>query len=140
MVNNMLTTSTANNNNDNLQSMVIVNGMTANSHQPRSQVTKTVTGTEQVANRFPASLTTLILKTLCQAMLMIICRRLNSMLISQVKLNRYRLIRCSSGRIRSRHIQMLPCRHINFCLSTTLVPCQHIFSLAGEIVSRYTES
>jgi len=32
MVNNMLTTSTANNNNDNLQSMVIVNGMTANSH------------------------------------------------------------------------------------------------------------
>jgi len=30
--------------------------------------------------------------------------------------------------------------HKLLCLSTTLVPCQHIFSLAGEIVSRYTES
>ena len=92
MVNNILTTCTANNSNHNLQSMVIRNGMTA-------KVTNTLTGTVQVANQFPASLTTLILKTLCQTMLMIACR-MNLMLIGQVKLNRYRLIRCSSGRTR----------------------------------------
>jgi len=69
------------------------------------------------ANGFPApaSLTTLIVKTLCQATLMIACR-LNSMLIGQATLNRYRLIRCSCGRIRSRHIQMLSCSHRNFCV------------------------
>ena len=76
-------------------------------------MSKTLTGTEQVANGFPASLT--ILKTLCQATLMIACR-LNLVLIGQATLNRYRLIRCSSGRIRSRHIQMFSCSHRNFCV------------------------
>jgi len=66
-----------------------------------------------MAFHFPASLT--ILKTLCQATLMIACR-LNLVLIGQATLNRYRLIRCSSGRIRSRHIQMLSCSHRNFCV------------------------
>jgi len=68
--------------------MVILNYGMIGSHVRKCQ---TLTGTKQVANRFPASLMTLIVKTLRQATLMIACRR-NLVLIGQAKLNRYRLI------------------------------------------------
>jgi len=38
------------------------------------------------------------------------------MLISQAKLNRYRLICWLFWKLRSRHIQILSCSHLNFCL------------------------
>jgi len=68
---------------------------------------------------------------------------------SAAKLNRCRLIRCSSGRIRSQHIQMLSSSHRNFSVTyscslnslqtcwTSLslsVPWQRIFSVTGEII------